>query len=41
MEHERAVVMAKGICKGVQREEVHSLVDEIYDLFVNWEESAT
>ena len=41
MKHEIAVVMAKGICKGVQREEVHSLVDEIYDLFVNWEESAT
>lgn len=38
MKQEIAVVMAKGICKGVQREEVHSLVDEIYDLFANWEE---
>ena len=38
MRQEIAVVMAKGICKGVQREEVHSLVDEIYDLFANWEE---
>ena len=38
MKQEIAVVMAKGICKGVQREEVHDLVDEIYDLFANWDE---
>ena len=30
--------MAKGICKGIRREEVHQLVDEIYELFANWEE---
>ena len=41
MKQEIAVVIAKGICKGIQKEEVHSLVDDIYDLFANWEESAT
>lgn len=41
MKQEIAVVMAKGICKGIQKEEVHSLVDDIYELFANWEESAT
>lgn len=39
MKEEIAVVMAKGICKGIRREEVHRLVDEIYELFANWEES--
>jgi len=33
MKEEIAVAMAKGICKGIRREEVHRLVDEIYDLF--------
>ena len=39
MKEEIAVAMAKGICKGIRREEVHQLVDEIYELFANWEES--
>ena len=39
MKEEIAVAVAKGICKGVKREEVHGLVDEIYELFANWEES--
>ena len=39
MKEEIAVVMAKGICRGVRREEVHQLVDEMYELFANWEES--
>lgn len=38
MKEEIAVAMAKGICKGIRREEVHRLVDEIYELFANWEE---
>ena len=38
MKEEIAVAMAKGICKGIRREEVHQLVDEIYELFANWEE---
>ena len=39
MKEEIAVAMAKGICKGIRREEVHRLVDEIYELFANWGES--
>ena len=39
MKEEIAVVMAKGICRGVRREEVHQLVDEMYELFANREES--
>ncbi len=39
MREEIAVAMAKAVCKGIGREEVHRLVDEIYDLFANWEES--
>lgn len=39
MKEEIAVVMAKGICKGIRREEVHRLVDEIYELFSNWGDS--
>ena len=38
LKEEIAVAMAKGICKGIRREEVHQLVDEIYELFANWEE---
>ena len=38
MKEEIAVAMAKGICKGIRREEVHQLVDEIYELFANWED---
>lgn len=36
MKEEIAVVMAKGICKGISREEVHQLVDDLYELFANW-----
>lgn len=39
MKEEIAVVMAKGICKGIKREEVHQLVDEMYELFANWDET--
>ena len=39
MKEEIAVAMAKGICKGIRREEVHRVVDEIYELFANWGES--
>ena len=33
MKRELAVEIAKCVCKGVQREELHKLVDEIYDLY--------
>lgn len=33
MKQEIAVDIAKGICKGVRREELHRLVDELYDVF--------
>ena len=33
MEREMSVLLARGICKRVTREEVHSLVDSIYDTF--------
>ena len=36
MKNEMAVAMAKGICKGVSREEIHRLVDEMFDLFLSW-----
>ena len=39
MKEEIAVAMAKGICKGIRREEVHRVVVEIYELFANWGES--
>lgn len=39
MKREIAVDLAKGVCKGIEKEEVHQLVDEIYDLFANWRES--
>lgn len=35
MKEEIAVAMAKGICKGIRREEVHQLVDEIYEWFAH------
>ena len=28
---ELAVVLARGICKGIGREDIHALVDELYD----------
>lgn len=33
MEREMSVLLARGICKRVTREEVHGLVDSIYDAF--------
>ena len=33
MEREMSVLLARGICKRVTREEVHRLVDSIYDAF--------
>lgn len=39
MKREIAVDLAKGVCKGIKKEEVHQLVDEIYELFANWKES--
>ena len=37
MKNEMAVAMAKGICKGVSPEEIHRLVDEMFDLFLSWD----
>lgn len=34
MRQDMAVVLAKGICKGIEREEVHQLVDHLYDVFL-------
>lgn len=33
MEEEMRGILAKGICKGISREEVHRMVDEIYEEF--------
>ena len=33
MRRDLVVVLARGVCKNVSREEVHSLVDEIFDRF--------
>ncbi|MDO5350500.1 MAG: GntR family transcriptional regulator [Lachnospiraceae bacterium] len=33
MREDLSVVLARGICRDVSREEAHQLVDEIYDLF--------
>ena len=33
MERDMSVILARGICKNVSREEVHALVDSIYDSF--------
>ncbi len=41
MKNDMAVVIAKGICKGLDRKDVHDLIDEIYDIYANWDESAT
>ena len=34
MERDMSVILARGICKNVSREEVHRLVDTIYDAFM-------
>lgn len=31
------VILAKGTCKNISRQEVHNLVDEIFDDFSNWQ----
>jgi len=31
MEEDLRYILAKGLCKGIEREEVHRMVDEIYD----------
>lgn len=33
MREDLRVVMAKGICKNVSREEMHELIDELYDSY--------
>lgn len=33
MERDMSVILARGICKNVSREEAHALVDSIYDAF--------
>lgn len=33
MRQELSVILARGICKNVSREEVHNLVDEVYDYY--------
>lgn len=35
MKRELSVVLARGICNGVEREDAHQLVDELYDAFMN------
>lgn len=32
---ELAVVLARAICKGIGRDEIHSLVDQLYDNFID------
>lgn len=29
------IILARGICKNVSRDEIHDLVDEIYDSYIN------
>lgn len=38
MRQNMAVVLASGICKGIDRGEIHQLVDDICDIFMNREE---
>ena len=33
MKNDIALIVARGICKNVGRDEIHSLVDQIYDEF--------
>ena len=33
MKNDLALIVARGICKNVGRDEIHSLVDQIYDEF--------
>ena len=33
MRDELSVILARGICKNISREEVHNLVDEVYDYY--------
>ena len=33
MERDMSVILARGVCKSVSREEAHQLVDSIYDAF--------
>lgn len=33
MRRDLSVILARGVCKNVRREEVHNLVDSIYDAF--------
>ena len=33
MRRDLSVILARGVCKNVSREEVHNLVDSIYDAF--------
>ena len=33
MERDMSVILARGVCKNVSRQEVHDLVDSIYDAF--------
>lgn len=38
MRRDMAVLLAKGICKDIARQDVHQLVDEIYDIFTGRDE---
>lgn len=33
LRNELSVILARGICKNISREEVHNLVDEVYDYY--------
>ena len=35
MRRDLSVVLARGICRNISRDEVHQLVDQLYDLFLN------
>ena len=37
MKQELSVVLARGICNGVERDDASQLVDELYDAFMNCE----
>ena len=35
MKRDMSVVVARGICNGIKRDEAHKLLDELYDMFLN------
>ncbi len=35
MQRDMSVILARGVCKNVSREEIHNMVDSIYDAFAS------